>query len=885
MRSIRASLVRLTGVFTSSRRERELAEELESHLALHIDDNIKVGMSPSEARRQALLKFGAMEAVKEEYRDRGGFPALARLSQDLRFAARMLRKSPGFSATAIVTIALAVGVNAAIFAVLNAAALQPLHVPHGEGLATLAISFEGEGRRFVHGTASMLSYPEYQAVREQSRAFQGLIAFSPFNPTTLGGVEPRQVLTTLSSCNYFDVLNVHPALGRTFTDGDCAPNATPAVVLSDRLWRSAFSADPAIVGRSVTLNRAPFLVIGVGPPGFIGTQLVPEDLFAPVTLQKTIDRERDLLSTANMSWLITIGRLQPTASMAAVRSDLAVIAARLTAAAHDGRTYRIDAGRSTLSSLPEIRTVVLAIGSIILAAVGLVLLIACANIANLLLARATTRRREIAVRMALGAGRGRLIQQLLTESLLLAGIGGFAGFMAASWTSRAIVRFLLAHLPPGAWPMVFDPQPDVRVVGYAIALTTITGLAFGLVPALQATRRDLGDDFREARGTDRRGSRRMQNTLVTVQVAVCVILLLSAGLLARGLHRAQTLDPGIAMADVTVVSYDLPNAGYKPVAAAAFQRQVIDRLSALPGVRVVGASSQLPLSDQHAETRFGFPGTEISRFLEFSSVTAGYFDALHISIVRGRTFTAEEVESERALIVTESTARRLWPGVDPLGRALTLDKVERPVVGIVRDAQVSRLGRTDTPYVFLPAGTTSQSRLKLLVATSGAAVGPRAIRAVVSGVDPQLAVEVTRLDDNLEQWRAPSRLVAAMSAALAALALVLACTGVFGTVAYTVSRRVREIGIRVALGAAHEDVLRLIVRQGMRPVIIGIVIGLAGAAAASTVLANMLFGLSPHDPLSFVLVPAVFLGIALAACYIPARRALHVQPTIALRSE
>jgi macrolide transport system ATP-binding/permease protein len=533
MRCIRASLRRLAGIFTSSHREREMAEEIESHLQMHIDDNIRAGLPPAEARRQALLKFGAMEAVKEEYRDRGGFPVLVRIGQDLRFAVRLLRKAPGFSATAIVTIALAVGVNAAIFAVLNAAALQSRGESVGDRRAPLAISFQGDGRRNVHGTESMLSYPEYLAVREQSRAFQGLLAFAPFNPSTLGGVEPREVLTTLASCNYFDVLEIRPALGRTFTDADCAANATPTVVLSDRLWRSAFSADPAVVGHSVTLNRAPFLVIGVAPPGFTGTQLVPEDVFVPVVQQKTIDREREMLSSANTSWLIVMGRLKPSASMASARSDLAVIAGRLPAAANSGRTYRLDAGRSTLSTLPEIRTLVLAIGSIVLAAVALVLLIACANIANLLLARATTRRREIAVRMALGAGRGRLIQQLLTESLLLAAIGGFAGFMAASWTSRAIVRFLLSHLPPGAWPMVFDPTPDARVVAYAMALTTLTGLAFGLVPALQATRRDLGEEFRDARATDRRSSRRLQNTLVTVQVAVCVILLLSAGLLAR----------------------------------------------------------------------------------------------------------------------------------------------------------------------------------------------------------------------------------------------------------------------------------------------------------------------------------------------------------------
>ena len=561
MRRIRASVMRLIGTFAGSRRERELAEELESHLQLHIDDNIRAGMPPAEARRQALLKFGAMEAIKEQHRDRGGYPVLSHLIQDLRFAARLLRKAPGFSVTAIVTIALAVGVNAAIFTVLNAAALQALPVPDGDRLATLAISFEGEGRRGVHGSASMLSYPEYEAVRDQSRAFEGVLAFSPFNPVTLGGAEPRSVLATLASCNYFDVLRIRTALGRGLTGRDCAPGSPGTMVLSDRLWRAAFAADPAVVGRSVTLNRAPFLVVGVAQAGFTGTQLVPEDVFVPVTLQKTIDRERELLDNAGMSWLVVMGRMKPDASLASVRSDLAVVAARLTTTLPPGRTAHLAADRSTLSTLPEIRTIVLAIGGVILAAVALVLLMACANIANLLLARASARRREIAVRMALGAGRGRLVQQLLTESLLLAAIGGAAGFLAATWTSRTVVRFLLGHLPPGTWPMVFDPRPDWRVALYAVGLTTLTGLAFGLVPALQSTRRDLGVEFRDVTATDRRGSRRLQNTLVTLQVAVCLILLLSAGLLARGLYRAQTLDPGINMSDVTVVAYDLPNAG------------------------------------------------------------------------------------------------------------------------------------------------------------------------------------------------------------------------------------------------------------------------------------------------------------------------------------
>jgi predicted permease len=886
MRFIRASLLRLLGTFSGSRRDRELADELESHLQMHIDDNIHAGMTPAEARRQALLKFGAMEAIKEQHRDRGGVPILRHIVQDLRFAARLLRKAPGFSVTAIVTIALAVGVNAAIFTVLNAAALQRLPVPAGDRLASVSISFEGTGRRMVSGSRSMLSYQEYEAVRDQSRGFDGLAAFSgAFKIATLGDPEPRPVLTTLATCNYFDVLGIRPALGRTLNADDCAPGAPATAVLSHRLWQSAFSADPSVVGRTVSLNRARFLVVGVAQADFTGTQLIAEDVFVPLTLQTTIDRERDLLSNANVSWLIVMGRMKPAASLASVRGDLAVIAARLTAAQKPARTVRLTVGRTTLSSLPEVRTQVIAVGGIILAAVALVLLMACANIANLLLARASARRREIAVRLALGAGRGRLVQQLLTESLLLAAIGGVAGFLAASWTSRTVVRYLLDHLPPGAWPIVFDPQPDWRVALYSVALTTATGLAFGLMPALQSTRRDLGVDFRDVTASDRRDSRKVQHTLVTLQVAVCLMLLLSAGLLARGLYRAQTLDPGINMANVTVVSYDLPNAGYEAPAAAAFQRQVIERLAALPGVRAVAQTGATPLSDQHSEMLFGFPGTDRSMHFEFSPVTPSYFDILHIPIVHGRNFSAAEIASEAAMIVTESTARRLWPGVDPIGQALTLEKTTLPVVGVVRDAQVSQLGRPDESYLFLPAGPASQLRLQLLVAGAGSAPAAGPIRAAIASLDPQLAVEIARLDDNLEQWRAPSKLVAALSATLAILALVLACTGVFGTVAYTVSRRVREIGIRIALGAAHADVLRLIVRQGMRPVVIGMAIGLPGAAVVSTVLANMLFGLSPHDPFSFIALPCGLFAIALLACYVPARRALRVEPTTALRTE
>jgi len=367
-------------------------------------------------------------------------------------------------------------------------------------------------------------------------------------------------------------------------------------------------------------------------------------------------------------------------------------------------------------------------------------------------------------------------------------------------------------------------------------------------------------------------------------VAVCLVLLLSAGLLSRGLYRAHTIDPGLAMDGVTVLTFDLPAAGYESASAAAFQRRIVERLGAMPGVRTVAQAQPLPLSGQHHETTFALPGSDRTMHIEFGLVSPEYFDLLGIRFVRGRNFTPAEVAAESAAIVTESTARHLWQNADPLTKALTLDAVQRPIVGVIRDTQLSQLGTTGGDYVFLPAGPSAQERMRVLVA-GGAGVSPGQLRAAVASLDPYLAVKVTRLADNLEQWRAPSQLVAALAAVLAALALLLACTGVFGTVAYAVSRRVREIGIRVALGAARQDVLRLIVRQAMRPVLVGIALGLAGAAAVSTVLASMLFGLSPHDPLSFTLVPAVLFAIALGACYVPARRALRVDPTTALRAE
>jgi putative ABC transport system permease protein len=886
MRTLRAWLHRLGGSFVSSRRDRDFDDELESHLQLHIADKIRSGMTAAEARREALIALGGVAVTRDRYRDRRGFPVVAHLAQDLRFAARLFRRSPGFTLTAIVTTMLAVGVNVAIFSAFDAAAFRPLQLPDAGRLVAISTRFEGHRRRNVHGAPSLLSLQEFEAVRDQARAFDSLVAFAPFNPVTLGGRDPKQILATAASCGYFAALRVYPALGRDLAASDCVKGAQPVVVISDSLWRSSFSGDPSIVGRIVTLNRTSFLVVGVAPRGFTGTQLVTEDAFVPLSAQPLLDHNWSQVDGTTASWLMVMGHLRDGAAISTARADLDVIAARLSAAARSGNpdlTEHLDASAATMSALPEIRSIVLGVGFTLVAGVGLVLIIACANIANLLLARARARRREIAVRLSLGASRGRLVQQLLTESLVLAALGGAAGFLAASWGTPVLVRYLLAHLPPGSWPMVFDPRPDGRVLAYAIGLTLVTGVAFGLVPAMQTTK-DAMLDFKTTTSTDRRSSRRLQSVLITVQVATCLTLLLSAGLLARGLYRANTADPGVAMNGVSVVSYDLANAGYTPAAAQALQARVLERLSTVAGVTSVAETTATPLSDQHSQTDFRLPGSDEVHMIEFSQVTPEFFDLLHIPIAQGRNFLPGEVASEGAVIVSDTTARRLWPGRDPLQQTLILDKVARPVVGVVHDPRISHLGRAGDSYVFLPLGPDSQVRATWLVAGSQPP-SPRDLQAAVRAVDPGLAVDVAPLADNLETWRSPSRLAASLAAGLALLALILALTGIFGTVAYAVSRRLREIGIRVAIGAAHADVLRLIVRQGMSPVIIGIGIGLAGAAAAAGLFEAMLFGLSPYDPVSFVLAPLGFFAVALAACYAPARRALRVEPTVALRAE
>ena len=882
---------RVKALFRRKRLERDLEEEVAFHLAMREEKKRARGVAAEEAKYAARREFGNATRVKEICREMWSFASLETFWRDLRYGARALGKNPGFTMAAVLAIALGIGVNTGIFSVLNGVALRLLPIPRAEQIVSVDQIFHGKLSRNVHGEPGLFSYPEYKNYRDHNHVFTGLLAYEPFLEATLGGESPTQLMGAAASCNYFDVLGEKPELGRVFVDADCnAPGASAVVVLSDDLWRSRFGADPSIVGKSISLNRAKFVVIGIAAPGFGGLDPWPSAFWAPVTMQKELEPARDFLNEYNTGWLGMLGRMQGGVSIEEVRSDLRVIAARIDEQ-YPGRTTTLVIHRATFMGRPEERTVVFAIGGVVMAAVGLVLLIACANVANLLLARASARQKEIVIRLSIGGSRWQIVRQLLTESLLISFLGGMLGSLVAFWSMEGIAQFVIAHLPHGSPRLVWNVNPDLRVWGYSLVLTVLTGIVFGLAPALHATRQDLSTAIKEdsAGLTGKAGSGGfLRSTLVGLQVAVCMILLIAAGLLMRGLYAAQTVDPGFEMKGITQAMFDLPSQGYGDERARAFQRELMARVASLPGVDGVEQARVTPLNDQFMGTGMTLAGETETRQVEFNIVSPGFFTMLGMPIVLGRGFTKEETQANAGeMVLTESTARRLWPGRDAIGKTLRgFDNKEYQVVGVVRDAQASHLGEPGGIFIYLRAGPKEQANLQLLVhSKSGDIVTANGIRDVARTLDADLMVDVTKLEENLELWRTPSRIVAALSGALGTLALLLASIGVYGVVSYGVSQRIREIGIRMTLGADGKDVMRLLLRQAMRPVLIGASVGVAGCAAVSQILSKVLYGIGSHDPIAFIGVPLFLLGIALLASYVPARRATRIDPVVALRYE
>ena len=877
------------------KRHEELEKEIQHHLRMAEAERVERGASESDARAGARKEFGNTGLVKELARDVWGWRWVEDLYEDLRYGVRVLRQNPAFAAAAVLAIALGVGINVGIFSVLNGVALRPLPIPRADQIVSVSEVLHGHFSRNVHGEGGMFSYAEFLDYRDHNHVFAGLVAYDPFVEATLAGSRMEQLFGALTSCNFFNVLNEHPTRGRGFIDADCAaPGVSPVVVISDDLWRRSFGADPSLIGKTIVLNHSSFRVIGIAPPGFAGTEVVPTTFWAPIMMQGALDpgpeaaNEGNRLEDNNLSWLAMLGRVQPGITKEQTRADLSVIAGRIDQQ-YPGRTTSLLVSNATMFSRPAEREVLVPIASVVLAAFGLVLLIACANVSNLLLARASARHKEIALRLSIGASRGRLVRQLLTESLLLALAGGVLGSLLAFWSFAGILHFVTSQLPRSFPTLAVNTAPDFRVLAYALLLTLVTGVAFGLIPALKSSRVDLntalkGDGMYSA--VSRKGGRLIRAVMVGAQIAVCMILLLAAGLLLRGLYHAQTVDPGFDTKNVASVFFNLRAQGYDENRAAAFVQSLRGRIAALPGVTETAEAENAPLAHDFSAGFFTIPGRAGQVRIEYNHVSPEYFSVAGIPIARGRGFLPDDWRDGTAVIVTDSTARQLWPGEDPIGKTLLDGTLRDTVVGVARDAQVSHLGESNSAYLYFPAGPKDQQRTYVLVRFGGSySAASTGIRDAVQSLDANMPIEVAKIDDYLEVWRAPSRIASGLSGALGALALLLAAIGVYGMVSYMVSRSVREIGIRMALGADSSKVMRHVLRQAMRPVVIGALAGVAACAAVSWVLSSMLFGLNALDPIAFVIVPLFLMSVALLASYLPARRAMRVDPVVALRYE
>lgn len=818
------------------------------------------------------------------------------LSQDIRFALRMMTSTPGFTAVAVLSLALGFGANTTIFTLLNAILLAPLPV---ERPSELVAVYTTDRVSSIGGLGGLLpmSHLNFKDFRHQNQYLLDMAAYSmPAPVSVITSGEPQQGFAELVTGNYFGVLGVKPALGRFFLpDEDTTPGGDPVIVLSYGSWQRRFGGDPSAVGRTVSLNGTPFIVIGIAPEGFNGVNsLFSPDMWAPSMMY------RQVLQAQFHSWMderrallfFVTARLKPGATIGQAEANLKTIAAALEREYPEPNSGRSVALRPLTQAtiFPGLRDAFVLGGAVLMTIVALVLLIACSNVANLLMARASARRQEIAVRMALGASRARLAQQLLTESVLLAALGGVLGLVIAMAGRDGIWSMRPPFLSQNLVELTFDH----RVLSFTVLVSLATGLVFGLMPALQASRPDVVAALKEethSGGTSRRRSL-LGRALVVAQVALSVVALVAAGLFLRSLQRANDIDAGFDVDRVAVLGVNPGQGGYDGPRALQFFRTVHDRAGSIAGVQSAAWASSAPLTGGFFKTVIkegDDPESKAGRNIVTTIVSSpGYFRTIGIPLLRGRDFNdADRDGSVRVAIVNQTLADRLWPSEDPIGKRFRFytDSFYHQVVGVVKTSKYMMLGEDPQPAAYVPLEQNAADAMALVLRTGGQPGGvlgtaQREIRAIDSRVP---LTNPFTMREILRQSLWPARLAAIVLGVLGALALVLASVGVYGVMAYAVAQRTREIGVRMALGANRSQVLTMVLRQAMSLVVVGMVIGGAGALAVSRVVARLLFGLSTTDPVTFASVGAILLLVALVASWVPAWRASRLDPLLALR--
>jgi putative ABC transport system permease protein len=885
---LKSFLRRVLGLWRSETIHQEITDELQFHIDMRVDENIQRGMSPDEARRDAERSFGDLTRIKEQGYDMRGGRWLETIWQDLRYGARMLLKRPSFTLIAVATLSLGISANTAIFSVVNGVLLRALPYYEPERLVMVWAD-----RPILQAQVGLPDFPvtpaDFIDWRNQNQVFEQMAAMVAFRSNLTGGGEPESVVALRATASLFPLLGARLAMGRAFLPEEDRAGADRVVVLSHGLWQQHYGADPKLIGQKIILDNEAYTVIGVTAPGFQFPRRgeVPytylfgatkPDLYLPIAFTP------ELMNNRRANFLMVTARLKPGVSVGQASADMNAIARRLTEQYPQTNTDK-GARLAPLQqqTVGKARTALL----VLLGAVGFVLLIACANVANLLLARAAGRQKEMAIRASLGASQWRVMRQLLTESLLLAFSGGAAGLFLAWWG----VKLLLA-IAPDNLPRAYDIRLDTRVAGFTLIVSLLTGIVFGLLPALQASKINLGEALKEG-GRDAAGllRRRLRGFLIVAEVALAFVLLIGAGLLIRSFARLTEVNPGLDPHSVLTMNMLLP-AKYSDGRSAAFFQETLERVRALPGVEASATVVPLPLSGSHGSAAFRIEGRPSPTEERFNAgvriISPDFFKTFRVPLVNGRLIAESDgAKASPVVVVNESLARNYFANEDPLGKRIIIYGGTRAIVGVVKDVKHSALDEEAKAEFYLPMAQVPTRYMSLAVRVSGDPMQMLgAVRGQVRAGDKDLPIfSIETMERLMDKSVAPRRFNLLLLGVFAMVGLSLAGVGLYGVMSYTVTQRTREIGVRMAMGAQRGDMLRLVIGEGMKLALVGALLGLGGALALTRLLKTLLFGVSATDPLTFIVIAATLSIVSLLACWIPARRATKVDPMVALRCE